>query len=552
MDQCEKLGSVQTYPSRHRVESRLKHSRVGKPAGRRAGEDLIMMFAARIPNADLRPARAVIDIGSNTVRLVIYGGPQRAPIVLHNEKVTARLGRGLAEKGCLSRKSVVTALAALARFRALLDLQGLEQVEVVATAAVRDARDGRQFLEQVAALGFRPSLLSGQEEAEFSAHGVMAAFPGAQGIVADLGGGSLELIDIDQCSCRHGVSLPLGTLCLAQLRERGARWFSRFVARQLEDTDWKAEPGSTLYLVGGSFRSFGKLALSLSQLPLDDPHGHAIDHEAAAKLARNLARMAPDEISPVTGISASRLAAMPHAAALLESLLHCLEPGRVVFSAWGLREGLLYSSLDPAIRTQDPLLSGVSAFAARQGVSTVDATAVAGWTALGSDDFAPTANERLRLAATLLAMATGSLEPNLRATHGIDWAMRKRWVGIERNETAMLAACVLASCGKLAVPPDLASLASPDRIHQAQGWGLATRLCRRLCSFSVRSLIDSSLHQTATKLVLTVSPPLAMLVNDGVERDLRQLALHLGPQPVWQLPGQSQMPTRLYGTVAAG
>lgn len=511
-----------------------------------------MMFAARTPYADLRPARAVIDIGSNTVRLVIYGGPQRAPIVLHNEKVTARLGRGLAENGTLSRKGVTTALAALARFRGLLDLQGPENVQVVATAAVRDASDGPQFLEQVTALGFRPRLLTGEEEAEAIAQGVMAAFPGARGIVADLGGGSLELIEIDAGTCRRGASLPLGTLCLPQLRERGVRWFGRSVARQLEESGWKAAPESTLYLVGGSFRSFGKLAVTRAKLPFDDPHGHVMGREVAVKLARSLARLAPDEVPAVAGIAAARLATLPHAAALLEAVLHSLEPRRVVFSAWGLREGLLNRSLDPAARTQDPLISGISAFAARQGVSISDAAAVAGWTSLGSDDTAPAVNERLRLGATLLSLATGALEPNLRAAHGIDWAMRKRWIGIERHETALLAVCVSASSGKLSVAPELSALAAAGLVHQAQGWGLATRLCRRLCSYSIRSLIDSSLHRTETKLVLSISPQLAMLVNEGVERDLKALALHLGLEPVWQLSGRTQLPSRSIETVAAG
>ena len=155
---------------------------------------------------DLTPARAIIDIGSNTVRLVIYGGPPRAPTVLHNEKVSAKLGRELAESGYLPEKAVKAALAALARYRALLDLMAVRQIDVVATAAVRDAADGAAFLDAVRTLGFAPRLLSGEEEAIASAMGVIGAFPGASGIVADLGGGSLELIDIDGDSCRHGVS----------------------------------------------------------------------------------------------------------------------------------------------------------------------------------------------------------------------------------------------------------------------------------------------------------------------------------------------------------
>lgn len=489
-----------------------------------------MSSPARMPDLGLHPSRAVIDIGSNTVRLVIYGGPERAPIVVHNEKVTAKLGRSLAETGRLSGKGVNAALAALARFRMLLDLEQVDSLDIVATAAARDASDGPQFLQQVAALGFQPRLLSGEEEAETSALGVIAAFPGAQGIVADLGGGSLELIDIDGEDSRHGVSLPMGTLRLPQLREKGPRGFSRFVASQLDATDWEAEPDATLYLVGGSFRSLGKLALSQSGLTIDDPHGHSQDRDAAVAFARRIARLPAEELGPGTGIAASRLASMPHTAALLDALLARLQPKRIVYSAWGLREGMLYRSLEPGVRAQDPLLAGVSAFAQRQGVSLKDAARVAAWTTLDGAEA-----DRLHVAATLLALAAAYLEPNLRASHGVEWAMRKRWLGVERRDQALLGATVLASCGRLALPPDIGLLADAKDLHEAQARGLAIRLCRRFSSFAKRSLSDCSLTIEQGHLTMSMAPPLGVLVNEGVLRDLKILASHLGVEPAWNV-----------------
>ena len=111
------------------------------------------------------PTRAIIDIGSNTVRLVIYGGPARAPDVLHNEKITARLGKGVAENGKLGGRATAAALASLARYRTLLDLKGITAIDVVATAAARDAANGPEFLQKIRALGLLPRLLSGEEEA---------------------------------------------------------------------------------------------------------------------------------------------------------------------------------------------------------------------------------------------------------------------------------------------------------------------------------------------------------------------------------------------------
>ncbi|MEL6738710.1 MAG: Ppx/GppA family phosphatase, partial [Pseudomonadota bacterium] len=165
-------------------------------------------------------SRAIIDIGSNTVRLVVYGGSVRAPTVLLNEKVTAKLGRDIAWNGTLADEAIAIALRGLERFVLLLEDLGVTDVETVATAAVRDASNGDAFVESLAAMGLSPRILSGEEEATLSAHGVAGAFPGALGIVADLGGGSLELVNLESGAVSDPVSLPLGALRLPDYRER--------------------------------------------------------------------------------------------------------------------------------------------------------------------------------------------------------------------------------------------------------------------------------------------------------------------------------------------
>ena len=484
---------------------------------------------------DLKPSRAIIDIGSNTVRLVVYGGPARAPTVLHNEKVSAKLGRGVADFGRLSEKAVKAALVALARYRALLELKGVRRIDVVATAAVRDAADGHAFLDRVRALGFAPRLLSGEEEAVASAMGVIGAFPAASGIVADLGGGSLELIDIDADTCRHGVSLPLGTLRLPPLRTGGDPAFGRHVARILADADWSAPHSPTLYLVGGSFRSFARYAMLQGEWPSDDPHGFTIAADAAAAIARTLARKKGDALLPAPGIGSSRLVAMPDAAALLLALIRTLKPAELVFSSWGLREGLLYSALEPGLQKQDPLLAGISAFVEHYGAAPAAAAMVAGWTAPANLARAAGGRERLRLAATMLALASANVEPNLRTDLSVAWAMRKRWIGITNRERAMLAASLMANAGRMDVPALWRSFASVDDLREAQGWGLAVRLCRRLSGAAAQSLGSTALIADGISLVLVVRKPYDALVNDGVERDLKALGTHLGLRTAWEI-----------------
>ena len=165
-----------------------------------------------------RAQRAIIDIGSNTVRLVVYGGSPRAPTVLYNEKVAARLGREMAETGAMPADSIELAMRGLKRFALLLDDLGIEDVETVATAATREASNGPEFIAAIEELGLSPRVISGEEEACLSAHGVLGAFPGAKGVVADLGGGSLELVHIADNRTGDPVSLPLGTLRLPALR----------------------------------------------------------------------------------------------------------------------------------------------------------------------------------------------------------------------------------------------------------------------------------------------------------------------------------------------
>ncbi len=476
--------------------------------------------------------RAIIDIGSNTVRLVVYGGPPRAPVVLLNEKVTARLGRKLSETGLLSEKAMATALASLARYHQLIEAAGIRRVDVVATAAARDAANGAQFLQAIRAIGLKPRLLSGEEEAITSAHGVIAAFPGAKGLVADLGGGSLELIDIDGDRCDHGVSLPLGTLMLPQLRAGGAARFGRDVTKVLQAADMSQGRASPLYLVGGSCRAFGRYAMHVTGWPLDDPHGYELDTAQAIKLAGTLSRRRSEMPLEVPGLSASRIGSLPDVAALLAVLVGKVQPSKLVFSAWGLREGLIYKSMTAAERQQDPLLAGIGAFTENRGNSLPLAAKIAEWTASAARP-GTKPRENLRRGAVMLAIASLQLEPNLRIEHATDWALRKRWIGISSEERAMLAAVILANGGRNAAPSELTRLATAESLYEAAIWGQATRLCRRFTGGSDKALAGSALNVKGDQLVLSTAPKLQALYTDTIEKELRALARMLDVKPVF-------------------
>lgn len=476
-----------------------------------------------------RPDRAVVDIGSNTVRLVVYAGPRRAPLVWLNEKVTARLGRDLAESGLIPEKAARAALDALRRFKALLEALGVSDVEVVATAASRQAKNAEDFLEAVRGIGFQPRLLSGEEEARASASGVIGAFPGAQGVVTDLGGGSLELISIEGGRTHHGVSVPLGIFQLPGMRGRGFRDFDRAVRRVLDNAGWGDPHPGPLFMVGGTWRSVARYAMVSSHHPLSDPHGLQLSADEAEAMARRLMRADPLELKEIGGISSGRAGTLADAATLLRVLLADLQPTALVFSSWGLREGLLYEKLPEIARQQDPLLAAVNAFATPRGGPIAVATSLAGWTAnMAAGEGA--SSERLRLAATMLALAAARLEPNIRTRHALDWALHKRWIGLDMPGRARIAAALVGACDKPALPSEVLQLADEAQLREALGWGLAIRLAQRIGGGSRHALLGMRLEYEDGTLVLSSDQASADLLGEMAAADLAALAGWLGAE----------------------
>ncbi len=495
-----------------------------------------MKTSRRAPSADFSSGHrsAIIDIGSNTVRLVIYGGARRAPLVLHNEKVAAGLGRDLTETGVMSDDAVETALAGLARYAMLLEDLGIEDVQAVATAAPREASNGAEFLARVRELGLEPRLLSGPEEARIGASGVLGAFPRARGVVADLGGASLELTAISPDGPTDGVSLPLGALRLAQLRNGPGGAFRANIHKMLDKSGWLRELALPLYLVGGTWRSLATYALNSADLSLDDPHGLTIDHDQAQAMVKRLRGETPEALGAIPGISSMRAAVLPDAAALLKVLLDILKPTALIFSSWGLREGLLYERLDPSARSQDPLLAGVAAFAAPRGGSAAAATRLAAWTVEAMPP-AGRGGERLRLAATMLALASIQIEPNVRLRQSVDWALHKRWIDLDAAGRASIAVALSANCGSNSIAPELRKLADKASLQEALSWGFAIRLCRRLGLNSRNSLEASALRTSKGKLTLFMEQRRAALCNRGVEKDMTKLAESLGLEPAIEI-----------------
>ena len=468
--------------------------------------------------------RAVIDIGSNSLRLVVWAGPLRDPHVLLNEKVSANLGRTLSKDGLLPRKAIDLALRGLARFALLARLLEVEGLRVVATAAVRDAGNGAEFLDRVRALGLSPELLSGEQEAEASAMGVLSAFPHANGIVGDLGGGSLELVRVGEGAVGRGDSFPWGTLRLAALRQKGAAAFEREIKGRLDDKGWRnGAEGGNLYLVGGSWRALTLLAMHDAGFPLFDPHGYEMPPERATALTVALIEGGARRLQEVPRLPNARVASLPDAAALLDVVVRHVRPKALVTSAFGLREGLLFEAMDAATRAEDPLIVSIREQAAHGLNSPGDGDALERWIApLCAAE--PPAHARLRLAACLLATMVEAAGREARAQRSVELALHERWIGLAAPERAMIAAALLTEAGEKALPHQLGLLCDADRLARGARWGQAMRFARKLGGGVADVLTHSAVRIDAGKLVLSLDRPLAALYGEAAEQQHRTLA----------------------------
>lgn len=471
--------------------------------------------------------RAIIDVGSNSVRLVIYEGPARTPFEAHNEKIQARLGRSLAETGRIDDEAYAKALEACRRFKALVDAIGLRSVRTVATAAARDAENGPEFVAELAAIGLEPELLSGEAEAAASAAGVMSAFPGARGVVGDLGGGSLELVAIDEAGASRCESFPLGILRLPSLRAKGDKAFAAKIAKMLRSTGWrKSKAGRVLYLVGGSWRALGHLDMHVTGSPLPGVHGYAFPMKRLRALRKAIAEMDPRELRTVPGMTSSRIAALDDAAILLEAVGSVLETDTAVVSGFGLREGLLFQSLGERLRGEDPLLAATADYVARRGNPRWDGETVDAWIAPCFADEAP-AERRIRRAACDLAGADLHPLTETRSRHGMELAWLGGWVGLTSEERAMLAQAMWTAWGGKGDCPTIAPLLEPGMLSRARAWGQAIRLAERLSGSVSDVLSQAGLECDGKRLSLRLAGTFADLAGGVAGKQLQALASEL-------------------------
>jgi exopolyphosphatase / guanosine-5'-triphosphate,3'-diphosphate pyrophosphatase len=477
----------------------------------------------------------VIDLGSNSLRLVVFERVGAALFPVLNEKVMCGLARGIAVTGRLDHAGRAPALVNLRRFTALARAIGVDHLAVLATAAVRDASDGQAFADEVARDCDVPvKILEGPEEARLSAAGVVAGIPEADGVVADLGAGSIELAELAAAvtgtdRLGRGVSLPLGPLRLAELGD-SPKSVGEAVERALTAVPpAQAAVGRSLYLVGGAARAIARLHMQHMGYPLHIVHQYGLGRREAEAFFDIVGRLSRKTLERIVTIPRKRLETVPLAAFILRQLIAVAAPRRVVFSAFGLREGYAYGLLPVEERRCDPLLLACAALGRKESRSAPDGEQLQAWTEALFPNLAAPAR-RLHLAACWLADIAWSEHPDYRAEQAFTRSLRLPFPAFGHAERAFVAAVLHTRYGGAADDPVRAAksaLMEPGAAGEVRILGLALRLAYTLCGGATGLLTQTRLGRDGGGLVLEVSAN-GLFGGETIERRLDALGRALG------------------------
>ncbi len=475
---------------------------------------------------------AVVDLGSNSVRLVVFEGRGRNPQAIFNEKAVLRLGRGLQDSGLLNPEGVEQAVTVMNRYHAIARAMHADPFEVLATAAVRDAANGPVFIAamQQRMPGVPIRVLSGEQEAEMSARGVLCGIPEADGVLADIGGGSLEVVQLAEGQRGAAQTLRLGVIRLAE-RAGGDILRARALAEaDLAAVGWLAEgAGRDLYAVGGAWRALARMHIAQTGYPLNMIHHYTISREEARDLTGMIAGASRRALERMPGVPRRRIDDLPFAALVLRRVIRATAARRVVFSADGLREGWYLGQIPASARAQDPLLAAAHELAGQFGRDPALPPALRAWTEpLFPGETAPWS--RLREAACQMSDIGSHDHPEYRAEQAFLRILRQPGIGIDHHARAFLG---LTLAVRYEAEPEAAFLAlargllTPEAVQRATVLGCALRLAYTL-SAGTPDLLAGTRLRVSGALALQLTIGSGVFAGESITRRLDRLAQALG------------------------
>lgn len=470
----------------------------------------------------------IIDVGSNSVRLVVYDGLRRTPLPLFNEKVFCGLGKSVTETGRIEGEAAISARTTLRRFAMLLHAMKVDQIEAVATAASREAENGAEFTAALSReIGIDIRIISGAEEGRLSALGVLAGNPRASGLVGDLGGSSIELVGIGNGAQGQAITLPIGPL---KVKKTAPEQLDRRIDGLLSHQDWiKKFSGETFYAVGGSWRALAQVHMESIDHPVHVIHEYAIATPEALRFTGEMSRMPQGALDVLPGLSKRRAETAAPAAAVLNRLLRHTQVRRVVFSAYGLREGLLFDHLPATLQSMNPLIAACEEKGARLGRFPEHADEITQWVSTLFEDQSESAR-RLLHCASLLSDIGWRVHPDHRANHCLMEVVNSQFVGITHRARASLALAIYFRYRSDPAEGEVGRLLAfaGEAARDARILGLALRLGHTISGGTGGILAKCSLQLAPGELRLHMPAAYADLVGEALLKRLRQLGQALG------------------------
>jgi exopolyphosphatase/guanosine-5'-triphosphate,3'-diphosphate pyrophosphatase len=475
----------------------------------------------------------LVDIGSNSVRFVVYDAVARAPMLKFNEKAMCGLGRGLKLDGNLGGAEIAETMRALGRYFGLARAMGLEALDVFATEAVRAAANGPAFVAEIEQrFGVKVAVLTGEAEGRYAGLGVVSHFPDAQGIAGDLGGASLELCELHPGEGGDGevgraVTFPFGPLRKPEKLARKGDF--RAVEPPIRAAFPEGAAGGDFYAVGGAWRAFAKLAMARLGHQFRIVEGYTLDAQTAREIAEDVGRRDTLKAEDLANVPKRRQEGLPAAALVLAGTLAGLEPARVVFSAGGVREGRLFARLEPADRRRDPLVEAARRYGNVESRFGGVGAELVNWTAPlfpGETERA----QRLRIAACHLSDVAWSTHPDYRGEYALDRVLHLPLPGLDHAARGWLALAVYARYrGDLERPLAREALAlAGEASARALVLGHALQLAYRLSGASAHLIAASRLQPEVDRIALVLPDDGSLPLGEAVERRLETLARALG------------------------
>ncbi|WP_323764235.1 Ppx/GppA phosphatase family protein [Marinovum sp.] len=474
----------------------------------------------------------VIDVGSNSIRLVVYDDLSRAPFPRFNEKSLVALGAGLGDDGRFSDETIARAVDAITRMSAIAKAMDVTRIDVLATEATRKAKNGDDLIAAITeATGLKPRILAGEEEAHFTAYGVISGFFQPKGMIGDIGGGSLEVAEVigDRVSERV-TSMPLGALPVKARLEAGygeaKQWVDGILAESLPPL--LTEP--VFHAIGGGWRALARVRIAQDKAPITVVHGFEMPAEELRKMAKTIAKMTPEEVAELPDVPGRRIETLAASALVMSRVLKKLAPERVVFSAFGLREGWIYRQLDEDEQYRDPLLECAQTIGLPTARVPEFSAALGRWT----DDLFPgetLAGRRLRLAACALTDIGWRDHEKIRPKESFQRLLQFPFVGITHPERAFLAVTILCRYGgKLdgEVRAVTDALLAPADLRRAEILGRVMQLGHRFSAAVPEILDHARLEIEADAVRLKILDPRSNPDSDAVLDRLKKVAKATG------------------------